>query len=232
MILFELHGLNDLRYSQFSWRSRLALAHKGFMPEYFGVRVSDKAAIEFSKQDKVPILRDGERIITDSWRIAEYLESTYPDRPSLFGGPAGQALARFVNVWVDRQIIPAVAPFVACDLPDCVDEQDSVHLRTQLEKVFGTSFETMRAERGAGLKGLRRHFDVPRAVLKAQPFLSGQAPGYADYVLFSVFQWSRLVSTMELLASDDVMAAWRERMLDLFDGMARSAPARVVERTS
>jgi hypothetical protein len=43
--LFELHGLADRRYSQFSWRTRLALAHKGLDVDYRPVQVSDKAAI-------------------------------------------------------------------------------------------------------------------------------------------------------------------------------------------
>jgi glutathione S-transferase len=227
MILYELCGLNDLRYSQFAWRTRLALAHKDISVEYRGVRVSDKAAIGFSQQDKVPILRDGEQVVTDSWRIAEYLERTWPNAPSLFGGPTGHALARFINTWVDRQVIPAVAPVVACDLPGCVDAEDGAHLRTQLEKAFGATFEQMREERPARLKQLRRAFDVPRASLKVQPYLSGDAPAYADYILFSVFQWARMVGTEEILAADDPLTAWRERMLDLFAALARSAPARV-----
>jgi len=59
LALYELGGLDDRRYSLFSWRTRLALAHKGLTPEYRPVRISDKAAIAFSKQDKVPILIDG-----------------------------------------------------------------------------------------------------------------------------------------------------------------------------
>src|SRR5690348_10717265 len=80
LILYELGGANGQRYSQFSWRTRMALAHKGLEFETVPVRVGDKAAIAFSEQDKVPILRDGEQIVSDSWKIAEYLESAYPDR--------------------------------------------------------------------------------------------------------------------------------------------------------
>jgi glutathione S-transferase len=227
MILYELCGSNGLRYSQFAWRTRMALAHKGLAVEYRGVRISDKAAIAFSNQDKVPILRDGERVISDSWRIAEYLEQTYPNGPSLFGGAIGLALARFINTWADRQVIGAVAPVVACDLPACVDAEDGAHLQRVFEKAFGQTFEQMREERAVRLKQLRRTFDVPRASLKAQPFLSGAAPAYADYILFSIFQWARLVGTEDILTADDPLTAWRERMLDLFSGLARSAPARI-----
>ena len=38
-------------------------------------------------------------------------------------------------------------------------------------------------------------------------------------------QEARAVSTKQLLAEDDVVYAWRERMLDAFGGMARSFPA-------
>jgi glutathione S-transferase len=85
----------------------------------------------------------------------------------------------------------------------------------------------MREERPARLKQLRRAFDVPRASLKVQRYLSGDAPAYADYILFSVFQWARMVGTEEILAADDPLTDWRERMLDLFAALARSAPARV-----
>ena len=35
------------------------------------------------------------------------------------------------------------------------------------------------------------------------------------------FQLARLVSPFKLLATDDPVYAWRERLLDAFDGMAR-----------
>jgi glutathione S-transferase len=62
--------------------------------------------------------------------------------------------------------------------------------------------------------------------LRAQPFLSGSSPAYADYILFSVFQWARIVSRCDLLETNDAIADWRERMLDLFGGLARAEPAR------
>ena len=52
----------------------------------------DSEKIAFSGQGKVPVIvdknKDG-KWVNDSWAIAKYLEATYPDRPSLFNGPAG-----------------------------------------------------------------------------------------------------------------------------------------------
>jgi glutathione S-transferase len=58
-------------------------------------------------------------------------------------------------------------------------------------------------------------------LIAAQRFVSGSKPGFADYVLFGPFQWARAVSPVVLLEADDPMYVWRERMLDLFDGMPR-----------
>jgi hypothetical protein len=42
--------------------------------------------------------------------------------------------------------------------------------------------------------------------------------------MFGTLQWPRCASRFEVLAEDDPVAEWRERMLDLFDGMGRKAP--------
>jgi hypothetical protein len=39
-----------------------------------------------------------------------------------------------------------------------------------------------------------------------------------------VFQWSRVTSPFKLLAENDLVFAWREKLLDAFDGMARNSP--------
>ena len=226
LVLYELGGLHGRRYSQFSWRTRLALAHKELAFESRPMRVSDKAAIAFSGQDKVPILVDGDAVVSDSWRIADYLETSFPERPSLFGCEAGRGLARFVNAWVDRQIVPRVVPLLMIDLIPRVDEADGLHLRSEIERAFRGTLEDLAARRGSEIVVIRRLLDPARAALRSQDFLSGAAPAYADYVLFSVFQWARIVSDFDLLESDDRVTAWRERMLDLFDGFARAGSSR------
>ena len=223
--LYELGGSNGQRYSQFSWRTRMALAHKQIAFDTIAVRVSDKASIAFSNQDKVPILKDGDHVVADSWKIAEYLESTYPDRPSLFGGEIGHGLSRFVNTLADRQLIGKIVPALMLDVTGIVDAEDGAHLR-KLEKLFKKTLEEMAQQREQAITDFRRALDPLRATLKAQPFLCGAKPAYADYIAFSIFQWARIVSTAEVLEAGDAMIAWRERMLDLFDGLARKESPR------
>ena len=64
-----------------------------------------------------------------------------------------------------------------------------------------------------------------RSMFGYQPFLGGDGPLFADYIVFGAFQWARVVSPFKLLAEEDPVYAWRERLLDAFDGMARKSPS-------
>ena len=81
------------RYQRPDWLEESAIRAAG---------ITDQAMIAFSGGERVPVLVDGDRTVTDSFRIAEYLEDTYSDRPSLFGSAAGRAHVRFVNAWAVR----------------------------------------------------------------------------------------------------------------------------------
>jgi glutathione S-transferase len=115
---------------------------------------------------------------------------------------------------------------IAAAIPGCVEAEDGAYLRASFEKGFGRTLEAMWDERPEGLKRLRAVLEPLRALLKAQPFLGGDAPLYADYVVASPFQWARVVCAEPVLAPDDPVAAWFERVLDLHGGLARAEPAR------
>jgi glutathione S-transferase len=61
--------------------------------------------IAFSGQGRVPVLPDGDQVVSDSSTIATYLEDAYPDRPSLFRGGGGRLVTRFVNAWADGVLV-------------------------------------------------------------------------------------------------------------------------------
>lgn len=228
--LWELGGRDDCRFSTFSWRTRLALHHKGLTFATHPVAVSDKAAIGFSDQSKVPILKHDGRAVTDSWAIALYLEQEFPERPTLFGGEVGQTLTHVFNVWADRELIPALIPFLMRDVLDCVTEADGAHLRRQIESATKKSLEDLSAGRDQAVQAFRRKLQPVRKALETKDFLGGAAPTYADYIVFGLLQWARVISSTKVLEDGDVVAAWFARMLDLYDGVGRQERSRV-ERT-
>ena len=82
--MYDLAGNDEnRRFSPYCWRIRMALAHKGLDVECIPWHFTEKDKIKFSGQERVPVLIDGNNAISDSWEIAKYLESAYPDRPSL-----------------------------------------------------------------------------------------------------------------------------------------------------
>jgi glutathione S-transferase len=228
--LWELGGRDDCRFSTFSWRTRLALHHKGLPFAVHPVAVSDKAAIGFSGQSKVPILKHDGHVIPDSWAIALYLEKEFPERPTLFGGEVGQTLTHVFNVWADRELIPALIPFLMRDVLDCVREADGAHLRRQIETAMKKSLEELSAGRQQAVQAFRRKLQPVRKALETRDYLGGAAPTYADYILFGLLQWARVVSPTKVLEDGDVVAAWFERVLDLHDGVGRKERSRL-ERT-
>ena len=228
--LWELEGRGGCRFSTFSWRTRLALHHKGLAFESHPVAVSDKAAVAFSGQNKVPILRHDDRVVIDSWAIALYLEREFPTGRSLLGGPVGETLTHFFNLWTDRELIPAFVPYLMRDVLDCVDEADAAHLRAQIEGACKQSLEQLSSEREKALRLFLRKLAPVRKALEQKKFLGGDEPTYADYILFGVLQWSRVTSLTQVLEPGDVVARWFDRVLDLYGGAGRRELSRA-ERT-
>lgn len=222
--LYELVGADAARpFSPFCWRTRMALAHKGLDVTSIPWRFSEREAIGRYGSEKVPVLIDGEAAVADSWAIATYLEDTYPDRPSLFGGEGGRAMARMLNWWGDTVVIGGLFPMIVADIPGHLPAADRDYFRSTREARLGKTLEEAGANRDKAVEGFRRSLDPMRLTLRSQPFLGGAAPNYADYIVFGGFQWARAVSPFVLLKPDDPIYGWREKLLDAFGGMARKA---------
>lgn len=221
---WELAGAEDDRlFSPNCWRVRMALAQKGLQTETVPWRFTEKDAISFSGQGLVPVIRDGDREVHDSWAIAVYLDEAYPDRSMLFDSAQARSLALFFKHWCERNVHGAMFRVIVTGLFASLHAKDKAYFRETREKRFGKTLEELGTESHAALPALRAAFDPVRPLLVAQHFVSGAKPGFADYLLFGPFQWARVVSPVRLLEPDDPMYAWRERMLDLFDGMPRQA---------
>lgn len=225
IVLYDLAGAeDDRRFSPFCWRIRMALAHKGLDVETRPIRFTEKELIAETGQGRVPVIVDRGRWLHESWDIACYLEDTYPDTPSLFGGEAGRAGALFINDWVNRTVHGALFPLIVHDVYLHLADKDKDYFRTSREKRLGTTLENFCADRYAKVDRFRQALAPARAVVAVESFLAGAAPAYTDYLLFGAFQWARCISDFPLLEHDDPLHAWRDRMLDLFGGLARQAP--------
>src|SRR3954462_7705894 len=158
--LYELVGTDAARpFSPFCWRTRMALAHKGLSAETIPWCFTEKDAIAPHGSEKVPVLLAGDRSIVDSWTIANYLEDTYPDRPSLFGGEGGRAMGRMLNWWGDTVVVAGMFPFIVADIHGPLRPVDQVYFGERREARFKKSLEEVASNRDTGVDHFRKSLD-------------------------------------------------------------------------
>lgn len=228
LVLYDLVGRDDRRFSPACWRTKLALAHKGLPFATVPTRFSDIRRLHDGRFATLPVLRDGETWITDSDAIAAYLEEAYPGRPSLYGGAGGQALAAFVREWVQASLHEPLIRMILLDIHDhLADAEDRAYFRASREARFGTSLEAVAAGREARIEPFRLGLVPLRRLVAARPFLGGEAPLYPDYMVLGAFQWARSVSPFasHLLAAEDPLRAYLAGLMALHGGLAAKAVA-------
>jgi glutathione S-transferase len=209
-------GDESIRFSPYCWRTKLALAHKNLSFEAVAWHFTDKDAIAFSNQGNVPVLVDGESVIADSHEIAEYLETAYPNEASLFGDAAARGMISFVKAWTEDVLHPAIAPLVVRDIWASLDPKDQDYFRETRERRLGRKLEDFAPERESYLAALKKTLAPLRRTLKAQSFIAGAAPNYADHIVFGALQWARITSPVPLLDDEPEISAWMASVLGTY----------------
>ena len=116
-------------------------------------------------------------------------------------------------------------PLIVADIPAHLGPVDADYFRASREARLGRqSWKRLPPSGTRSVIAFRKSLEPMRVTLRAQPYLGGAAPNYADYIVFGGFQWARAVSPFRLLEADDPIYAWREKLLDAFDGLARKSP--------
>ncbi len=226
ILLYDLVGHDTARpFSPHCWKTKMALAHKGLAATKVPTRFLEVPSIEGGVSKTVPVIRDGERVVADSFAIALYLDEAYPERPTLFSGEGGKAMARFIERWSQLTIHPYITSVALTDLNAMQDETNAAYFRENREQRLGKRLEEVVAGRDAGLAGFRASLEPLRSMLGYQPFIGGISPLFADYILFGALQWARVTSGSLPLSADDPAMEWFGRCLDLFEGRGRHVTA-------
>ena len=226
ILFYELVGRDTTRpFSPHCWKIAMALAHKGLDRSSLPTRFLDVPRVEGGISKTVPVIRDGERVLADSFAIALYLDETYPERPTLFAGDGGKAMARFIERWSQLTIHPYVTTAALLDIHAMQDDENAAYFRASREQRLGKPLEAVTAVRDAGLAGFRAALEPLRSMLGYQPFIGGASPLFADYIVFGALQWLRVTAGLSMLSADDPVVAWLDRCLDLHGGRARGVTA-------
>ena len=172
MIMRKLHHIT---LSPFCRKVRLVLAEKKLEVELIHETVWEQNLdfIRFSPSGKVPLLKEGVSVFTESTPICEYLDESYPI-PKLI--PADQKLrfeTRRVTSWFDDKFYNEVT-------------KNLLH-----ERVYKKIFKIGQPDSSAIKEGLRKikfHFDYLEWLLEKRNWLAGEKMSLADFQQPDIFR--------------------------------------------
>jgi glutathione S-transferase len=221
-LLYDLALADEaVRPSPYCWLVKFALLHKGLKFETRPVGFSDKLKYPDPDYGKVPVLIDDGVMVKDSPVILEHLDRKYRERP--LAATAGErASAAFYGAWLANAVYPALAPLLMVRLHAAAAPEDQDYFRRTREARFGKSLEQF-AEAPDAPKRMEAALAILSAPLTAHDFLGGREANLCDYVVMSPLMWRRCATQAELYETPKPVAAWHDRMLDLFGGYARAA---------
>ena len=213
---------SQLRFSPYCWRAKMALAHKGLAWEEIPLHFTEKERLPDPNAGTVPVLVDDGKTVSDSWKIAEYLDERYPEEP-LVACAQARSEALLIKFWIERTVHPFITRMGVGDFMSALHEKDKPYFRQTREKRFGMPIEQYMQTREQARDGFRNALEPLRAMLAEQPYVAGGTPGYVDHIIFGALQWMRCGSPYASLDRDDPVFDYRERLLDLYGGFARNA---------
>jgi glutathione S-transferase len=222
--LYDLQLASGCTISPFVWATKYALAHKGFdidiVPGGF-TGIMDRTG---GRSERLPVIVDDGKWVLDSWLIAEYLDKTYPDRPTLIGDPGIKPLTEFIEGWLWRT---AIGPWFRAFIVDYRDRslpQDHEYVTTSRETMLGgQKLEAVSEEGKKQLAQVPPTLEPFRQLVTQNKWLGGEQPNYADFRALAVFLWTASVAGTPPLTEDDPLRDWLDRGFDLYGGLGRHA---------
>ncbi|MCG9727419.1 glutathione S-transferase N-terminal domain-containing protein [Vibrio brasiliensis] len=193
--LYELAGGQGVNFSPYCWRTRMALHHKGLPFTTVDVAFTEIDEASQGLFHTLPFIHDEHnRRIGGSFEIAEYLENAYPDTPSLFSSQQGKTLALFFEKWA-RTLHTDIARIAIFDIFNKLKDQDKAYFRASREKALGDSLENVQSNcQSASTAQLTDKLQFLEQHLKDLPFVGGEAPLYADYIVYGTLKWLFTIS--------------------------------------
>lgn len=147
----------------------------------------------------VPVIHDHStgRIVSDSMRIARYLDETYPDRPALFPHGVYAPIEMFDAYFFPTAILPGIELIIYGTMertsPRCAE-----HMRRTRDKAFMARVAELappNPKRGPLLAAAKDGFSKVARILSANggesPFFYGNTLSYADIIVVAYLLWIR-----------------------------------------
>ncbi|GBD49415.1 glutathione S-transferase N-terminal domain-containing protein [Methylopila sp. Yamaguchi] len=209
--LYDLTLADGRRLSPYCWAAKLALAHKGVAFETTATRFVDIGKVAGGGFKTVPIVEIDGTTIGDSFELALHLERTRVDSPTLFAGEGGVALTRAAAAQ-GAYLLGKMSRPMALAIHDGLDAETQVYFRSSRERMFKAPLEEVSAQPEVTIAAAREAMTPLRILLRSQPFIGGDEPLFADFLIAGLFQWARVVGAVDYLAGEDRIGPWFGRL--------------------
>lgn len=226
--LYDLNLEAGCTISPFTWAHKYALAHKQLDVEIVPGGFTSLKERTGGKSDYHPCIQDGDEWVLESFKsgefiVADYLEKTYPDRPSLFRGKDHHNFVEYLDRWLWGTTI---TPWFRCYILDYHDRclpEDRPYVREARERdhLGGKTLEEVQAGREDRLPQVLPMLEPLRETVRQSTWIGGEEPNFADYAVLSQFLWVSSVARTPPLTNDEPLRDYLERGFDLFDGIGR-----------
>jgi len=228
LVLRDLAGKSDARFSPYCYRIKLALLHKRLPYITKPWRFTEKDVLPKDSwrnagkpTGRVPVLEDLNENVTiqDSLRIASYLDEVYPDKLLIGNDAVRRNFSTLLHNHLDRNVILALAPLIIDSIYQSVAEKDKGYFLETRGKAYNNNFAAAQAANraGKGRVAFQRSLGSIREVLKTSEFMSGTVPGWYDFQVMGVVLWGRAVDSdfmSTVLEPTDVVKQWINKMDD------------------
>lgn len=194
--------LYQFELSQYSEKIRLILDYKGLAYRKIEVTpgVGQLEVFRLSGQRKVPVLKDGETIISDSTAIAMYLDRKYPDKPLIPSDPKQRGLCLLIEEWADESIAvksgkvffgalsqnpslrTSLLPNTTPDFLKSIVGGVPAEVLDVLNMGMGLSADVVKDAKDA----LKQDLEALSLLLLDSPYLVGNQPTLADFAVAGV----------------------------------------------
>lgn len=212
--------LHQFPQSHYCIRIRWALNFKGIpfdVQNYERVTLDSLAKITGGYR-MVPVLQWDSEIVTDSPKIARFLEGKKPS-PTFFPSGSSPATCDMVNAWCDSTVAPVAAKFLIHEYLAFLnsDEDRALYIRDYFQPTHRMTPEHAMASKETYEKEVNGFWELLQEGLKGKEYLFGKELSYSDLGIASRLRLMEMIANYSVPSRFKAILEWYEKIRALGD---------------
>ena len=214
IILYDLSGKDNIRFSPPCWNVKLCLIHNNIDFDTIPIRFTEKEKISFSNQTLLPIIKYNEEIISDSWNIFVWLNDKIKEI-KLIPNEQTRVFSQFLYFWTSKSLLPLIFKLIANDIPKILDEEDRQYFIKTREDRLKKPLESLLSDKEKSRKQLFQSLITFEKILANYRFFNGNNLGLPDFIFFGNFMWAEKCSSENIFENLPNIHKWYSKIKKL-----------------